>query len=54
MGGIVDTGAVLLELDLAFELGRDAVEFGDHGFDLSDLAALFIDLKFLQADECFA
>ena len=54
MGGIVDAGAVLLDLDLAVELGRDALELGDHGLDLRDLAALLVDLKFLQADEGFA
>ncbi len=54
MGGIVDAGAVLLGLDLAIEIGRDAVEFGDHRLDLGDLAPLLVDLKLLQADEGFA
>ena len=54
MRGIVDAGAVLLGLDLAVELAGDAVEFGDHGLDLGDLAPLLVDLKFLQADEGFA
>ena len=54
MGGIVDTGAVLLELDLALELVRDAVELGHHRLDLGDLAPLLVDLKFFQADEGFA
>ena len=53
MAGIVDTGAVLLDLDLAVELAGDAVELGDHRLDLRDLAPLFVDLKLLQADEGF-
>src|SRR5665213_2722920 len=52
--GVVNAGAVLLDLDLAVELGRDAVEFSDHGLDLRHLAALLVDLKLLQADEGFA
>ena len=53
MRGIVDAGAVLLGLDLALEVARHALELGDHAFDLRDPAALFVDLKFLQADERF-
>src|SRR5665811_1813361 len=53
MGGIVDSGAVLLELDLAVEFGRDTVEFGDHRLDLGNLAPLLVDLKFFQADKDF-
>ena len=45
MGGVVDSGPVLLGLDLAIEVGRNALEFGDHGLDLRDLAALLVDLK---------
>src|ERR1700733_1289627 len=51
MPGIVDAGAILLDANLALEIGCHALEFGDHGFDLRDLAALFVDLKFLQANE---
>ena len=54
MRRIVDAGAVLLGLDLAFEVAGDALELGDHAFDLRDLAALLVDLEFLQADERFA
>jgi hypothetical protein len=54
MRGIVDAGAVLLGLDLALEVAGNAIELGDHAFDLRDPAALFVDLKFLQADERFA
>ena len=54
MGGIVDAGAVLLGLDLAVEVAGDALELGDHGLDLRDLAPLLVDLEFLQADEGFA
>ena len=51
MPGIVDAGAILLDTNFALEIGRHALEFGDHGFDLRDLAALFVDLKLLQANE---
>ena len=54
MRGVVDTGAILFGLDLALEVARDAIELGDHAFDLRDPAALFVDLKLLQADERFA
>src|SRR5471032_3546302 len=54
MGGIVNTGAFLLGLDLAVELGCDTIELGNDGLDLSNLAPLLVDLKFLQADEGFA
>src|SRR6187455_844019 len=40
MGGIVDSGTILLGLDLAFEVDAHAVELGDHGFDLRRAAAL--------------
>ena len=51
MAGIVDAGAVLLDLDLALEIGGHALELGDHVFDLRDLAPLLVDLKLLQANE---
>jgi hypothetical protein len=54
MGGIVDPGAVLLDLDLSFQIGGHALEFGDHALDLHDLPALFVDLKLLQANERIA
>jgi hypothetical protein len=50
---IIDAGAVLLDLDLAFQLGGNPIELGDHRLDLRHLAALLVDLKFLQADEGF-
>src|SRR6185437_15761958 len=53
MPRIVDAGAVLLDLDFALQVAGHAIEFGDHGFDLRDLAALLVDLKFLQADQRF-
>ena len=53
MRGIVDPGAVLLGLDFALEVDRHALEIGDHALDLGDPSALFIDLKFLQADQRF-
>ena len=54
MGRIVDAGPVLLDLDLALEIARHALEFGDHALDLRHLAALLVDLKLLQANERFA
>ena len=54
MAGIVDPGSVLLGLDLALEIAGDALELGDHAFDLRDLAPLLIDLKFLQANKRLA
>ena len=51
MRRIVDSGAVLLDLDLALEIGGHALELGDHGLDLRDLAPLLVDLKLLQANE---
>ena len=54
MRGIVDAGAILLDLDLALEIAGHALELGDHAFDLRDLPALLVDLKFLQANERLA
>jgi hypothetical protein len=54
MARIMNTGAILFGLDLALEVARDAIELGNHAFDLSDPAALFVDLKFFQADERFS
>src|SRR5262249_7966579 len=54
MRGIVDTGTILLDLDLALELTGNAVELGDHRFDLGDLAPLFVDLELLQTDKSLA
>ncbi|MGH8734454.1 MAG: hypothetical protein ACREVB_12270, partial [Burkholderiales bacterium] len=54
MRRIMDTGAILFGLDFALEVARDAIELGNHAFDLRDPAALFVDLKLLQANERFA
>jgi hypothetical protein len=54
MAGIVNAGAILLGLDLALEIGGDALELGNHAFDLRDLAAFLIDLKLPQPNERFA
>ena len=51
MRRVVDAGAVLLDADFPLEVVRHAIEFGDHGLDLRDLAPFLVDLKFLQADE---
>jgi hypothetical protein len=54
MGRIVNTGAVLLDLDFAFEFSRDAVKLSDHRLDLGDLPPFLVDLKLLQPDQSFA
>jgi hypothetical protein len=54
VGGIVDAGTVLLDLDLALELSRNAIELGDHRLDLGDLAPFLVDLKLFQTDKGFA
>src|SRR6516164_6832441 len=54
MTGIVNPGAILLDLDVALEIAADALELADHAFDLGDPAAPLLDLKLLQANECFA
>src|SRR6185295_3910610 len=48
---IMDAGAVLLDRDLAVEVGRHAVEIRDHAFDLRNAAPLLVDLEFSQANE---
>jgi hypothetical protein len=54
MSWIVDAGAILLDFDVALETGADALEPADHALDLGDRAAPLLDLKLLQANECFA
>jgi hypothetical protein len=51
---IVDASALLLDLDLAFELSGNTIELGDHRLDLGDLAPLLVNLKLLQTDKGFA
>ena len=51
MGGIVDTGALLLGLDFALEVGAHALELGDHGLDLCGPAALLVHLELPQPDQ---
>src|SRR5439155_5730275 len=51
--GIVNSRALLLDLDLAVEIARHALELGDHALDLRHLPAPFLDLKFLQAEQRF-
>ena len=54
MARIVNSGAVLLGLDFALEVGAHALELGDHALDLRDLAPPFVDLKLLQTNERLA
>jgi hypothetical protein len=50
MRRIVDPGTLLLGVDFALQIDRHTLEIGDHAFNLGDPSALFVDLKFLQAD----
>jgi hypothetical protein len=54
VSGVVDTGALLLDLDLAFELSGNTIELGDHRLNLGDLAPLLVDLELFQTDKGFA
>jgi hypothetical protein len=54
MSRIVNSGAVLLEPDLAFKITGHALELGDHALDLRDFPAPLVDLKLLEANERFA
>ena len=49
-----DAGPLLLDRDLAVEIDRHVVKVADHGFDIGDLAALFLDFEAFQADQCVA
>src|SRR5262249_4285112 len=53
MRRIMNAGALLLDPNFAFKLRRDALEFGNHAFNLRHPATFFVDLEFLQADERF-
>jgi len=52
VSGIVNVRSVLLDHDLPVGIIGHALELGDHHLDLRHLAALFINLKALQADQC--
>jgi hypothetical protein len=54
MGRIMNPGSVLLGLDLLLKLVGDALELGDHAFDLRNLSPLLVDLKLFQANERIA
>ena len=54
MTGILNSGAILLDLDFAIEIRADAFEFRDHAFNLRDFLSLLVDLKLFQANECIA
>src|SRR5262245_4538861 len=54
MTWIVNTGAILFGLDLAFEIAADALELADHGLDLGDPTPPLVNLKFFQANECLS
>jgi len=53
MRWIVNAGSVLLGSNLAIEVAGGTLEFTYHELDLSDLAALIIDLKSFKANERF-
>ncbi len=53
MRGIVDSSALLLGVDFALQVDRHTLEISDHAFYLGNPSALFVDLKFLQADQRF-
>jgi hypothetical protein len=50
----MNPGALLLYLDLTFEIDRHAVELGNHALDLRNPAPLLVNLKFLQPNERLA
>ena len=50
----MDSGPVLFRLDLAVEIGSDALELGDHALDLCDFPALLVGLKSLQTNKRLA
>ena len=51
LGKLYDYDIILLDPDLAIEIVRHALEFGDHGLDLRDPAPFVFHLKSLQANE---
>jgi hypothetical protein len=53
MARVGDSGPAFLVGDLTVKVRGHALEVSDHGFDLRHTTALFIDLKLLQADQCF-
>jgi hypothetical protein len=50
----MNPGALLLHLDLTFEIDRHSVKLGNHALDLRNPAPLLVNLKFLQPDERLA
>ena len=51
MARIGDAGALLFVGNFTIEFGGHAGELGEHHFDLPDAAALFLELKALQANK---
>ena len=47
-------GETWLDGDLPIEIGGHMIELANHGLDLGDLTALFVDFEALQADDCVA
>ena len=48
MRRIVYARVILFDPDFALELAGNTIEFGDHRFDLRDLAPLLVELKLLK------
>ena len=54
MVGVGDAGALLLDRNLAVEVGGHLAEFADHHLDLGHLTALLLDFEALQAAHCIS
>ena len=54
MGGIVDAGALLLDLHLGVEIIIFAHEIGDHRLDIGDLPPFFFSAEAVQPEKRFS